>query len=138
MPLQLFDQQVYVQRRNVLKQSMGANGIIVLLGNEESSMNYKDNHFSYRQDSSFLYYFGLDVAGLAAIIDTDTGEEVIFGNELSIDDIIWTGVLPTVSQMAAMVGVAQTRPYNDVANYVSQSANQQPQGAYTAALPPRK
>jgi Xaa-Pro aminopeptidase len=118
MKLQLFDQQVYVQRRNVLKQSMGANGIIVLLGNEDSSMNYKDNSYLFRQDSSFLYYFGLDVAGLAAIIDTDTGEEVIFGNDLTIDDIVWTGTLPSVSEMAALVGVSQTRPYADVKHYI--------------------
>src|SRR5882762_556377 len=118
MKLQLFDQQVYTDRRNVLKQNIGQDGIILLLGNEDSSMNYKDNCYPFRQDSTFLYYFGLDVQSLAAIIDTDTGEEVIFGNELSLDDIIWTGTLPTVREMASMVGVAQTKPYDQVIHYV--------------------
>ncbi|MBB6108105.1 Xaa-Pro aminopeptidase [Mucilaginibacter lappiensis] len=118
MKLQLFDKQVYTNRRNVLKQNIGQDGIILLLGNEDSSMNYKDNCYPFRQDSTFLYYFGLDVQSLAAIIDTDTGEEVIFGNELTIDDIIWTGTLPTVHEMAELVGVTQTKPSDQVLHYV--------------------
>ena len=118
MNLHLFDKQVYADRRQILKQKMGANGIILLLGNEDSSMNYKDNCYPFRQDSSFLYYFGLDVQMLAAVIDTDTGEEVIFGNELTIDDIVWTGTLPTVSEMASMVGITQTKPYDQIMHYV--------------------
>jgi len=118
MELNLFDKSVYTDRRQMLKQNMGADGIIVLLGNEDSSMNYKDNCYPFRQDSSLLYYLGLDVPSLAAVIDTDTGEEVIFGNELTIDDIVWTGTLPTVSEMAAMVGVSQTRPYDQVSHYI--------------------
>ena len=118
MNLQLFDKQVYTDRRNILKQKIGSDGIILLLGNEDSSMNYKDNAYPFRQDSTFLYYFGLDVQSLAAVIDTDTGEEVIFGNELSMDDIIWTGTLPSVHEMAAMVGVTQTKPYDQVIHYI--------------------
>lgn len=118
MNLQLFDKQVYTDRRDILKQKIGSDGIILLLGNEDSSMNYKDNAYPFRQDSTFLYYFGLDVQSLAAVIDTDTGEEVIFGNELSMDDIIWTGTLPSVQEMAAMVGVTQTKPYDQVTHYV--------------------
>ena len=118
MELHLFDKQVYTNRRQILKQNIGADGLILLMGNEDSSMNYKDNTYLFRQDSSFLYYFGLDTHGLAAIIDTDTGEEVIFGNELTIDDIVWTGTLPTVSEMAAMVGVTQTKPYEQVIHYI--------------------
>jgi len=118
MELHLFDKQVYADRRQTLKQTTGADGLILLMGNEESRMNYKDNTYLFRQDSSFLYYFGLDVAGLAAIIDTDTGEEVVFGNELTIDDIVWTGTLPTVKEMAGMVGVANTSPYKDITHYI--------------------
>ena len=118
MELNLFEKQVYTGRRQVLKQNFGNDGIILLLGNEDSSMNYKDNTYLFRQDSSFLYYFGLDVPVLAAIIDTETGEEVIFGNELTIDDIVWTGTLPTVSEMASMVGISQTKPYEDIFHYV--------------------
>ena len=118
MELHLFDKQVYTDRRQVLKQNIGNDGLILLLGNEDSSMNYKDNCYLFRQDSSFLYYFGLDVASLAGIIDTETGEEVIFGNELTIDDIVWTGTLPTVSEMAGMVGVSRTKPYDQIIHYV--------------------
>ncbi|WP_183567173.1 aminopeptidase P family protein [Mucilaginibacter sp. SP1R1] len=118
MKLQLFDQQVYTDRRKVLKQNVGSDGIILLLGNEDSSMNYKDNCYPFRQDSTFLYYFGLDVQNLAAVIDTDTGEEVVFGNELSLDDIIWTGTLPTVQEMASMIGITQTKPFDQAIHYV--------------------
>ena len=118
MELHLFDKQVYTDRRQVLKQNIGNDGLILLLGNEDSSMNYKDNCYPFRQDSSFLYYFGLDVPSLAAIIDTETGNEVIFGNELTIDDIVWTGTLPTVSEMAGKVGVSRTRPYDQIIHYV--------------------
>ncbi|QXV65104.1 aminopeptidase P N-terminal domain-containing protein [Mucilaginibacter sp. 21P] len=121
MKLQLFDKQVYEQRRSVLKQKMSGKGIIVLMGNDESSMNYKDNTFPFRQDSSFLYYFGLDVAGLAAVIDTNSGDEIIFGNDLTIDDIVWTGTLPSVSEMAALVGVSKTQAYPQIAAYIGKA-----------------
>jgi len=118
MELNLFEKQVYIDRRHVLKQNIGSDGIILLIGNEDSSMNYKDNCYPFRQDSSFLYYFGLDTHGLAGIIDTDSGEEVIFGTELTIDDIVWTGTLPTVSDMASMVGVTKTKPYDQIIHHV--------------------
>jgi Xaa-Pro aminopeptidase len=118
MELHLFDKQVYTGRRQALKNNIGNDGLILLLGNQDSSMNYKDNCYPFRQDSSFLYYFGLDVPALAAIIDTDTGQEVVFGNELTIDDIVWTGTLPTVSEMAALAGVTQTQPYDQIIHYV--------------------
>ncbi|WP_428327780.1 aminopeptidase P family protein [Mucilaginibacter sp.] len=133
MELNLFDKQVYVNRRQTLKQNIGNDGLILLLGNEDSSMNYKDNCYPFRQDSNFLYYFGLDVPTLAAIIDTDTGEEVVFGNELSIDDIIWTGILPTVSEMAALAGVAKTNAYNQITHYVHKAITN---GRKVHILPP--
>jgi Xaa-Pro aminopeptidase len=113
MNFRTFDKSVYIQRRAVLKKAVGS-GIIVFMGNDESPMNYRDNTYHFRQDSTFLYYFGLDTAGLAAIIDTESGEEVIFGNELTIDDIVWTGVLPTINEMAQHVGVTQTHIYSRV------------------------
>ena len=72
-------------------------GLILLLGNSESPMNYADNCYRFRQDSSFLYFFGLDQPDLAAVIDLDEGREIIFGDELTIDDIVWMGHLPTVA-----------------------------------------
>ncbi len=133
MELNLFDKQVYTDRRRVLTKNIDADGIIVLLGNEDSSMNYKDNCYPFRQDSCFLYYFGLDVPKLAAIIDTESGEEIVFGNELTIDDIVWTGVLPTVSEMAAMVGVVQTKPYNTITSYIQKALSS---GRKVHILPP--
>jgi Xaa-Pro aminopeptidase len=133
MELQLFDKQVYSDRRQVLKKNIGQDGLILLLGNEESSMNYKDNCYPFRQDSSFLYYFGLDVPSLAAIIDTDTGDELVFCNELSIDDIVWTGTLPTVREMAAMVGVALTKPVDQLSHYLHKA---QASGRSIHILPP--
>lgn len=123
MHFKLFPGATYSQRREVLKKNIGS-GLVVLMGNEESSMNYKDNTYPFRQDSTFLYYFGLDVAGLAAVIDADAGEEVIFGNELSIDDIIWTGPLPTVKEMAAQVNVSKTEPYKAIAGYIQKALTQ--------------
>jgi Xaa-Pro aminopeptidase len=117
MHFPLFDKSIYSNRRQALQQEIGS-GLIVLMGNEESSMNYKDNWYHFRQDSSFLYYFGLDVAGLAAIIDADSSNVVIFGNELSMDDIVWTGLLPSVKEMAAAVGVSQTAPYTAIETYI--------------------
>jgi len=118
MTLNLFDKQVYIDRRNILKQTIGHDGIILLMGNDDSSMSYKDNCYPFRQDSTFLYYFGLDIPALAAIIDTGTGEDVIFGDELSLDDIVWTGTLPSVNEMASLVGVSQTNPGGQIIHFV--------------------
>jgi Xaa-Pro aminopeptidase len=105
----MFDKQTYVTRRQKLKQQVGK-GLILLLGNEESSMNYKDNLYHFRQDSSFLYFFGLDKPGLSAIIDIDNDREVIFGNELTIDEIVWMGPQPSLAEQAAQVGITTVQP----------------------------
>ncbi|ULQ50691.1 aminopeptidase P family protein [Flavihumibacter fluvii] len=117
MHFSLFSKAVYINRRKRLQELVGS-GLIVLLGNEESGMNYKDNCYPFRQDSSFLYYFGLDVASLGALIDTDNDSTIIFGNDLSMDDIVWTGPLPTVSELAAEVGVEKTRPYAELGRQI--------------------
>ena len=103
----MFSPDIYVERRNRLKEQIQS-GLILFLGNEESPMNYPDNQYSFRQDSSFLYYFGLDFPSLAAIIDIDRDKEVIFGDDLTIDDIIWTGPQPALSERAQKVGVHET------------------------------
>jgi len=103
----MFAANVYVERRRRLKEQIQS-GLILFLGNEESPMNYQDNQYSFRQDSSFLYYFGLDFPSLAAIIEVDRDKEVIFGDDLTIDDIIWTGPQPALSERAQEVGVYET------------------------------
>ncbi len=105
----MFGADVYVERRSRLKEQVQS-GLILFLGNEESPMNYQDNQYSFRQDSSFLYYFGLDCPSLAAIIDVDQNEEIIFGDDLTIDDIIWTGPQPALSKRAQEVAVHETAP----------------------------
>ena len=109
----MFEKNIYVQRRNVLKKKVGS-GLILFLGNSESPMNYRDNPFHFRQDSSFLYYFGIDRPGLTAIIDVDNDQETIFGDEYSIDDIIWRGPQPTIEELASLVGVAQTGSAHEI------------------------
>jgi len=103
----MFKKETYIARRQVLKSKIES-GIILIHGNEESQMSYKDNGYHFRQDSSFSSYFGLNIAGLTGIIDVGSGEEFIFGNDYTIDDIIWMGVLPTVKELSESVGVFKT------------------------------
>lgn len=103
----MFSVQTYTERRNALKKAVGS-GLILIMGNEEAPMNYHDNTYRFRQDSNFLYFFGISHAGLAAIIDVDSGEEIIFGHEFTMDDIIWVGPQPTLAEQARRVGVYRT------------------------------
>ena len=86
----MFAKETYIARRAKLKQTIGS-GLLLFLGNDESGMNYADNTYHFRQDSTFLYFFGLPYAGLSAIIDIDNDREIIFGDELTIDAIVWMG-----------------------------------------------
>ena len=128
----MFSTETYVKRRKELKNQVQS-GIILLLGNEESPMNYADNPFHFRQDSTFLYYFGLDFAGLAAIIDVDEDKETIFGNELTIDDIVWMGTQPTLKEKSQLVGVSHTAPAGDLPGVLSAASGQ---GRKIHFLPP--
>ncbi len=103
----MFAQKVYIERRKRLRDQIGS-GIILLLGNEESPMNYPDNQYPFRQDSSFLYFFGLDYPGLAAVIDVDEDKEYVFGDDLTVDDIIWMGPQPSLREKCQKVGISET------------------------------
>ncbi len=105
----MFSTSVYASRRHKLKNQVSS-GLLLFLGNEESGMNYTDNTYHFRQDSTFLYYFGLDKAGLAAVIDVESGEEWIVGDEITMDDVIWMGPQPSLSEQASRVGVAKILP----------------------------
>ncbi len=122
----------YGQRRSKLKADMGS-GLLLFLGNAEVGMNYADNTYRFRQDSSFLYFFGLDYPDLAAIIDIDEDREIVFGNELTIDDIVWTGLQPTLHEKAAVVGIKETRPMAALKTYIMQA---QSKGQAIHFLPP--
>ena len=105
----MFQQKTYTERRRSLREKLGK-GMILLLGNEESSMNYEDNTYHFRQDSTFLYYFGIQRPGLAAVIDIDQGQEIIFGNEYTVEDSVWMGPLPTIAEMAERCGIKTVQP----------------------------
>ena len=119
----MFSKETYIQRRLQLKKSVGK-GLLLFIGNEESGMNYADNTYTFRQDSSFLYFFGLDSAGLCAIIDIDNDKEIIFGNELTIDDIVWMGTQPTLSERAQLVGIGHTLPLAELKTYINRAISQ--------------
>jgi len=103
----MFDTSTYLHRRKHLMTEIDS-GIILLMGNDESPMNYTDNTYHFRQDSSFLYYFGLNTAGLTGIVDVDEGKEYIFGNDLTIEDFVWMGYQPTLKDQAKKVGIYYT------------------------------
>ena len=109
--------ETYIRRRVQLKRDMGS-GLLLFLGNDEVGMNYADNTYRFRQDSTMLYFFGLDYAGLAAVIDVDEDREIVFGNELTIDDIVWTGTQPTLSDKCLPVGITDVLPMNELAHYI--------------------
>ena len=128
----MFAKETYVQRRAGLKKAVGQ-GLLLFLGNDEQGLNYEDNTFRYRQDSSFLYYFGLNFAGLNAVIDIDEDREIIFGDELSIDYIVWMGTQPTLHEKAAAVGITETRPSDQLMAYLHHAIQQ---GRTIHYLPP--
>lgn len=105
----MFKDEIYKQRRIELRKKVGS-GLILMLGNDESPMNYADNTYPFRQDSSFLYYFGLDCPGLAAVIDVDHEKEILFGDDAGIDEIVWTGPQLTLAQRADLAGVEENQP----------------------------
>jgi len=116
----MFSKETYVNRRNVLKKSIES-GILLFLGNDELGMNYADNTYHFRQDSTFLYYFGSDYAGLDAIIDIDEDREIIFGDELTIDHIVWMGTQPTIKSKSERVGISETMPKAKLAAYLTEA-----------------
>jgi Xaa-Pro aminopeptidase len=105
----MFQAEVYIQRRKILTEKIGS-GLILFWGNDESPMNYPDNPYHFRQHSSFLYYFGIDFPSLAALIDIDNQREVIFGDDYTLDDIVWMGQQPTVAERALRSGITETQP----------------------------
>ena len=122
----------YLRRRAKLRADMGG-GLLLFLGNSEVGMNYADNTYRFRQDSSFLYFFGLDDSGLAAVIDIDEDREIVFGNELTIDDIVWTGTMPTLHERAASYGITDTRSMSELKGYLD---NARRKGQPIHFLPP--
>ena len=114
----MFETNVYTERRRVLKDKFDS-GIILFLGNNESPANYLANTYTFRQDSSFLYYYGIDRPGFAATIDIDNNLETLFGNDYAIDEIVWVGAQPTVSEYAEFVGIKRAVPLEKLNEQIS-------------------
>ena len=105
----MFKSEVYIRRREQLRLIMKS-GIALFIGNNESPFNYPANTYHFRQDSDFLYFFGLDLPGFAGLMDFDSGAAMIFGNDFDMDDIIWMGPQPTVRELASKSGITATFP----------------------------
>lgn len=105
----LFDSKTYIERRRILREKVGS-GLILFFGNNNAPCNYPANGYTFRQDSSFLYFFGQERDGLVGIIDADSGQEWLLGDDIDIEDIIWTGFVPSVHDLAAQSGVGSSAP----------------------------
>lgn len=128
----LSSKSTYVERRNELKKLVGS-GLIVLFGNNDSPANYPSNTYKFRQDSSFLYYFGLHRNGLVGVIDVDNDREYLVGDEIDIEDIVWYGSVTSVAEMAEMTGVARTAAMRELPAIVESA---KAQGEEVHFLPP--
>ena len=128
----MFEASVYKNRRARLKEKIG-NGLVLILGNGEASTNYKSNTYKFRQDSSFLYFFGLNNPDFAGVLDVDSGKEYVFGNDVDIDDIIWMGPQPKVTDLAAQVGVENSMAFTKLGSFLKEAISQ---GRHIHFLPP--
>ncbi len=128
----MFPKEIYWQRRKMLRQMVGE-GVILFPANEESSMNYPANYYHYRQDSSFLYFFGINRPGFFGLCDVDEGKDVLYGDDFGIDDIIWMGEQPAVSELAASVAVESTASVEALGTFLKQALGK---GRKVHILPP--
>jgi Xaa-Pro aminopeptidase len=128
----MFAKEVYQNRRYKLQGKVGS-GIILLLGNTEAPMNYADNTYHFRQDSTFLYFFGHDIPDLAAVIDVDNNCEYLVGDDISIDHIIWMGPQEPMREKADRVGVREVMPSGKLAAFLKDAISK---GRTIHFLPP--
>ena len=128
----LFSKDTYVERRQALRSIVGE-GLILLMGNNDSPLNYPANAYKFRQDSSFLYFFGQHRDGLVGVIDCESGREVLVGDEIDIDDIVWYGSVTSVVEMAEQIGVAETAPMSQLAELINEAKSK---GRKIHFLPP--
>jgi len=128
----MFETIVYKTRRNRLKDLLKKD-VALFPGNDECAMNYPANTYHFRQDSSFLYFFGLDQPGLAGLIDFESGEDYVFGNDMTMEDIVWMGNKPLMADRAAQVGITRTLPYGKLSGFINKLTRQ---GKIIHYLPP--
>ncbi len=121
----MFSRQTYIDRRAQLKELVKS-GVIVLFGNNPSPANYPNNAYHpFRQDSSFLYFFGQNRDGLAGVIDIDNDRETLVGDDIALDDLVWYGGVDSMADMAQQVGVAHTAPMSQLAQICAEAQRQQ-------------
>ncbi len=123
-PKMMFDRAIYVARRAALISKMGSRGVVVIPGNSITPNSYPANGYNFRQDSTFRYLFGLDKPSLWGVIDLESGESSIYGDDGSLEDVIWTGAQPTLRSLAAEVGVESTSTIEGLRGYLSQVSGQ--------------
>ena len=132
----MFSKQTYIQRRAELKKLVGE-GVIVLFGNNDAPCNYPANGYApFRQDSTFLYYFGQHRDGLVGVIDIDNDEEWLLGDDIGIEDIVWMGFVPSVADLAAEVGITKTAPMAQLPTIIAKSQKLTANGQKIHFLPP--
>lgn len=118
----LFSASTYQNRRDQLMK-MIPSGFALFLGNDEASMNYPSNTYKYRQDSNFLYFFGIALPNKAAIIDFDHKKTILFGDDFEIDDIIWMGDQPKVKDLGEQVGIQTTQPFHTLQEFILKNSD---------------
>jgi Xaa-Pro aminopeptidase len=118
----MFKVDVYKERREKLHRLMKT-GLALLIGNVDAPMNYPSNSYHFRQDSDFLYFFGLDLQGFAGLMDFDSGKDWIFGNDTELDDIIWIGPQPTVKELASRCGITNTSPVSKLEDIIKEAVS---------------
>ncbi len=129
----MFEREVYEKRREKLREIL-EEGLVLILGNDEAPMNYPANPYHFRQDSNFLYFFGLDEPGLAGLMDMEDEEgDIIFGNDPDVEDVIWMGPSPSLKDKAEQVGVKKTRPFNSLQDFLREALSK---GRRVHFLPP--
>lgn len=120
--MKLFPATTYASRRTELAKNVGE-GMVLLPGNNDAPMNFRDNIYPFRQDSNFLYYAGLQQPGLAILLDCESNESVLFGNDASIDEIIWTGPTTSVKSLGELVGIRRTMPFHQSKEKLQEAKN---------------
>jgi len=105
----LFSKSTYVQRRSDLRKRLGG-GLYLVFGHNDAPANYPNNAYAFRQDSSFLYFFAQERNGLVGVIDVDNDKEYLIGDDIDMEDIIWTGYVPSVKELAEEAGIADSAP----------------------------
>ena len=128
----LFDKETYMARRDRLQRQV-KEGLILLFGNNDAPSNYPANAYKYRQDSSFLYFYGQHREGLVGVIDIDNHKEYLIGNDIDIEDIVWFGDVDSVADLAAQSGVEHSAPMSRLEELVRKARSQ---GRKIHFLPP--